>query len=345
MSGNLVLPRRSAPVWIVSALVSLLRWTILAAILLLLAPYVLAFFENPRGHLVTNNALRYQEQFVQLAAPRLHQYVPTRIAGKDRTDWILVAGLVVVAIGAGSLRDRLVSRATARQIKRQIKHWKESMQIGAESHAAAVLDARFKPFENARSVGRGELLRAFAEAKKNLDAFGREAAFLSIDVVGSTSMKEREESATVQYDFAEYRKLVEAAFSEHRILKSTWTPDGVMACFPDIEGAVQAGKDVILRLEAFNRNVKLMRQDFAVRCGVNAGYVHFDEATPLEQMSDRVIDIAGHMQKYAEPNTVAVARMVIEPLRNTEGFEPTTTVVDGYNVSLWKPARSDLLAT
>ena len=59
----------------------------------------------------------------------------------------------------------------------------------------------------------------------------------------------------------------------------------------------------------------------------------------------RVIDIAGHMQKHAEPNTVAVARMVIEPLRNTEGFEPTTTVVDGYNVSLWKPNRSDLSAT
>src|SRR5882724_2086693 len=160
MSVNFVLPRRSAPVWIISALVSLLRWTILAATLLLLAPYVLAFFENPRGHLMTNLALRYQEQFVQLAAPRLHQYVPTRIAGKDRADWILIAGLGAVAFGAGSLRDRLVRRATARQIKGQIKHWKESMQIRAESHAAAVLEAGFKPFENAKSVDRSELLRA-----------------------------------------------------------------------------------------------------------------------------------------------------------------------------------------
>lgn len=77
-----------------------------------------------------------------------------------------------------------------------------------------------------------------------------------------------------------------------------------------------------------------------VRCGVNAGYVHFDDATPLEAMSERVIDIAGHMQKIAEPNTVAVARKVIEPLRNPAGFAPTDRVVDGYQVASWRPGQS-----
>jgi hypothetical protein len=79
-----------------------------------------------------------------------------------------------------------------------------------------------------------------------------------------------------------------------------------------------------------------MKQDFAVRCGVNAGYVHFDDAAPLETISDRVIDIAGHMQKYAEPNTVAVARKIVEPLRQSDGFSPTDKVVDGYEVSAWR---------
>ena len=63
------------------------------------------------------------------------------------------------------------------------------------------------------------------------------------------------------------------------------------------------------------------------RCGVNAGYVHFDEATPMEAMSDRVIDIAGHMQKYAEPNTVAVARKLSAILhtlwRTGDEYRPT----------------------
>jgi class 3 adenylate cyclase len=339
MAENFVPPRRRVTIVAFSGLVSLLRWAILAVVLLLLAPYALAYVENPRSYPATNLVLGYHERLVKLAVPRLQQYMPTTIAGRDRADWILIGGLVIVAIGIGSVRDRIVNRATARQASRHIQRWKESMQLGADSQAALALDARFKDLKTAKGVGRAELLRAFAEAKKNLDALGREVAFLSIDVVGSTAMKEREERAAVEYDFTQYRKLVEAVFLEQGVLKSTWTPDGVMACFQDIEHAVHAGKDVILRLEDFNKSVKLIRQNFQVRCGVNAGYVHFDEATPLEEMSDRVIDIAGHMQKHAEPNSVAVARKVIEPMRNTDGFEPTANVVDGYEVSRWKPAR------
>ncbi|GEP54686.1 hypothetical protein RSO01_18520 [Reyranella soli] len=320
---------------------SLLRWLILVAIALLLAPHVLALVERPRDHAATAYVLRQSDALVQRAGGWLRGHVPTRIAGRDRTDWIMVAGLSVVAIGAGSLRDGIVSRVTARQLRHELGRWRKSMQLGEDTRAAAALDEGFKDLENARSVDRSELLRAFAEAKRRLDALGREVAFLSIDVVGSTAMKEREESAAIQYDFAEYRKLVEAVFAAHGILKSAWTPDGVMGCFADTDQAIAAGKAVILALGDFNRDVKLMRADFAVRCGVNAGYVHFDEATPLEAMSDRVIDIAGHMQKYAEPNTVAVAHKVIAPLRNPAGFTPTDRVVDGYRVASWRPAQWD----
>jgi len=114
-----------------------------------------------------------------------------------------------------------------------------------------------------------------------------------------------------------------------------------MACFSNVDDAVSAGKDVIKGLDHFNRHVKLMTRNFSVRCGVNAGYVHFDDATPLEEMSDRVIDIAGHMQKHAQPGSVAIARKVIEPLRDLKGFEPTKKVVDGYEVAQWAPGRSD----
>jgi hypothetical protein len=107
-----------------------------------------------------------------------------------------------------------------------------------------------------------------------------------------------------------------------------------MACFADIDTAVNAGKDIIRSLDNFNKSIKLMKRDFHVRCGVNSGYVHFDDATPMEAMSDRVIDIAGHMQKHAGPDTVAVARKIIEPLRQDHGFTQTDKVVDGYEVSV-----------
>ena len=81
---------------------------------------------------------------------------------------------------------------------------------------------------------------------------------------------------------------------------------------------------------------KLIKTDFSVRCGVNAGFVYFNETTPLETMADRVIDVAGHMQKYADPNTVAVAQNIVEPLNDRAGCPKR--VVDGYEVYTWRPA-------
>src|SRR4030095_3512961 len=106
-----------------------------------------------------------------------------------------------------------------------------------------------------------------------------------------------------------------------------WTPDGVMACFAHVEDACQSGKDVIKSLKVFNSEVKLSKADFSVRCGVNAGLVYFDDSTPLERISDRVIDVAGHMQKNAEPNTVLVARKILEPLRALGGGSQTQHVI------------------
>jgi class 3 adenylate cyclase len=82
----------------------------------------------------------------------------------------------------------------------------------------------------------------------------REVAFLSIDVVGSTAMKEREESAAVQYDFSEYRKLVEALFAAHGILKSAWTPDGVMGCFPDKASLLEAMLERVIDIAGHMQN-------------------------------------------------------------------------------------------
>jgi hypothetical protein len=178
----------------------------------------MAFVDNPRAYWATAQVLQYQEQVVRFASPRLQRYMPTRIGGKDRTDWILVAGFAIVAIASASLRNGIISRVTARQMRTQLERWKESMQLQEGSKAAAALNSRFKGFEDAGRVSRADLLRAFAEAKKNLDALGREVAFLSVDVVGSMAMKEHEESASIQYDFSEYRKLVEATFAEDGVL-------------------------------------------------------------------------------------------------------------------------------
>jgi len=333
------IPDRSIFVRAFSALISLIRWAILVAFLILLAPLALDYFDNARTNVGARYVYDAHDYMVNKVGPEVRTYFPTVIAKKDRTDWIIAGGLVLIAGILGSIRRRVENASMRRRMSKQVRDFKRQMQIADNSAASADLERKIAKASSGKAVDRQELLKIFAETKKKLDTLGREVAFLSIDVAGSAAMKEREDAASVQYDFNEYRKLVENVFRARGVLKSAWTPDGVMACFSNVDDAVMAGKDVIKGLDHFNKNVKLMNTNFAVRCGVNAGFVHFDDSTPMEAMSDRVIDIAGHMQKYAKPGTVAVARKVIEPLRNLQGFVPTEKVVDGYEVAQWDGAH------
>ena len=96
------------------------------------------------------------------------------------------------------------------------------------------------------------LLKVMAEAKRQLESMGRDLAFLSIDVVDSTKMKIGEDKTFIEHDFHEYKNLVDGKLRSNGSLKAAWTPDGVMACFPTIDAALKAAKDVIGGLDAFN---------------------------------------------------------------------------------------------
>ena len=307
-----------------------------ALALALLAPKLFVFFDNPKSASFSAILLEARDVILKKAAPLLHHYIPTNIAGSDRSDWILIGLAILITFVVGSLAQRSQQSFTRRLLRASAHEWRKKEGVRPGSALDKQLESTLRVAENDTAVNRQDLLRVFAETKKKLDSFGREVAFLAVDVVGSVQMKTGEDPASVQYDFAEYRKLVERIFRARGVLKTAWTPDGVMACFAHVEDACQAGKDVIKSLKAFNRDVKISKADFSVRCGVNAGLVYFDDSTPLETISDRVIDVAGHMQKHAEPNTVLIARKVIEPLRQLEEFAHTSQIIDGYEASVWR---------
>ena len=326
----------SAVVYFLFSIRKLLGIATFCLIVLLLGPKLFVLFDNPKNATVPALLAQAHDYVLKNSAPVLKRYVPTNVAGSDRSEWILVGIAIIVTMISGSIAQRAQTAQNRRILRRSAEAWRKKEGVKPGSKLDAELATTLRTAESGKTINRQELLRVFAETKKKLDSFGREVAFLAIDVVGSVGIKAGEDPATVQYDFEEYRKLVERIFRARGVLKAAWTPDGVMACFVHVEDACQAGKDVIKSLKTFNQEVKVSKADFAVRCGVNAGLVYFDDATPLETISDRVIDVAGHMQKHAEPNTVLVARKIIEPLRQLEEFTHTTQVVDGYEASVWR---------
>ncbi len=327
---------RSILVHVLFGLRKLLGIATFALIIVLLGPKLFVLFDNPKNATIPATLFEARQYVLSKSVPVLHRYVPTNVAGSDRSDWILIGLAIAVTIFSGAMAQRAQTASNRRLLRKSAQAWRRKEGVKPGSKLDAQLETTLRMAETGKAVNRQDLLKVFAETKKKLDTFGREVAFLAIDVVGSVGMKAGEDPASVQYDFEEYRKLVEQIFRARGVLKTAWTPDGVMSCFAHVEDACQAGKDVIKSLKVFNRDVKLSKADFSVRCGVNAGLVYFDDSTPLETISDRVIDVAGHMQKHADPNTVLVARKIIEPLRQLEEFTHTTQVVDGYEASVWR---------
>ena len=183
------------------------------------------------------------------------------------------------------------------------------------------------------------LLRQYSEAQKQLSKGQRHLAFLSIDVVGSTAMKRNEDKLLIEHAFVEYRKFVERTLRAHNLWKVSYTPDGTMAAFYSEDDAVAAAKQILNELPWFNDGVHKLQTPFAVRCGVNAGEVIFPDDRTVDQVTDFVIDLAGHMQKYAAPNALWLAKEVLDDLKEKNGFKLVTTQeVDGRATYEWLPS-------
>ncbi|MGM0441766.1 MAG: adenylate/guanylate cyclase domain-containing protein [Elusimicrobiota bacterium] len=180
-----------------------------------------------------------------------------------------------------------------------------------------------------------ELQKTLTETKKQIREMAKKLVFLSIDVVESTKMKEGMDSADIEYSFDKYKTYVEEKFRDHDVVKTTWTPDGVMGCFDNFEKAFQTAKEIIEGLPDFNQEHSLPK--FRVRCGINTGLIYYDEVRPLEEMSDHSIDVAGHLQKAAEPNTIYVTEKSIEPKELYDVFDGVPKLVDEYSVFVWSP--------
>lgn len=312
-------------------LMRLLALSSLVLIVIFLLPLALPYMKNAMSFQYIRKSMdieRSMRLFVQ-------NYIPTKIAGQDLTRWIMITLSTVLFFYATKLRKYFRNKAANVKIMKDYEKWKAQFQVPDDSKILAPLREKMQTLQTVDKKDREELLRLFAETKRKLDTMGKDLAFLAIDVVDSTGIKEGEDKAIIEYDFKSYKNFVEEKLKLNGVIKSTWTPDGVMCCFKTVDSAAKAARDVIHGLEDFNKHVKTLKRDFRVRCGINAGYVYFDESLPLEEMSDRVIDVAGHMQKQAAHNSICIAKPAIEPLQDRSGFAPVNKTVDGYDVYVW----------
>ncbi|HEY1976742.1 MAG TPA: hypothetical protein VGG89_09370 [Candidatus Baltobacteraceae bacterium] len=210
--------------------------------------------------------------------------------------------------------------------------------IHRELWARAPLPAAQKSVLAADSEeAREELVRKYREIEQALnDAKRKRCTFLSIDVVGSTQMKDGESDIDITATFKAYEDLLKRTFLVNRAWKQAWTPDGVMICFVDRDKALASAKSILEKLDPFNRRDNKLKTPFQVRCGMNEGDVAIFEDTNLEKVVDHIIDVAGHMQKHAAPDTLWMSEELYNALDDRSGFGPADAEVDGLTAYAWK---------
>jgi class 3 adenylate cyclase len=266
-------------------------------------------------------------------------YVPTRIAHHDFSHIITIVSLIILM----SIINRISLAIELRADKNRLEEEIMAIRSHAPENQKQNIDNLQKEIDSSKlnSKTRADLLKEFAAIKKELEKTGRNLSFLAIDVVGSTDMKRDEDPVIVENDFNEYHNFITSKFEKYGYIKAAWTPDGVMACFNTTEQAINAAQNIIDELNIFNGSIKSMKSEFKIRCGINSGFVFYDVTTPLEEFSDRVIDIAGHMQKHASPNTILIAKNMVEPVENSDEFIKTNKIVDSLEAFEWKPPSKE----
>jgi class 3 adenylate cyclase len=163
----------------------------------------------------------------------------------------------------------------------------------------------------------------------------RWCAFLSVGVVDAIEMKQGADPEKIARSFNAYEAMLEEIFRHTGAWKEAWTPDGVMACYLDDRRALEAAQRVLEGLENFNANRNELPHPFRVCCGLNEGDVVIFEDSKLQKVADRVIDVAGHLQKNARPNSLWLSSEVYDRLVDKPGFQPANAQVDGFTVFEW----------
>jgi class 3 adenylate cyclase/uncharacterized protein YggT (Ycf19 family) len=315
--------------------IDFIRICILIFTFLIAIGFVTNFLENPAQYRTLMKIITIERQVSKPIIQQIKMVMPYKFNGIDYSALILIILMLFLAHICTSIRSRFQSMVRSKQDKKNYNEWRKKVSSTISKERMSEIDSKFEALSTTKASDRKVLLKEFAALKIQLDKMGQQLAFLAIDVVDSTGMKRDEDKHLIAYDFDRYNQVVNNCLKENGVIKYAMTPDGIMSCFRTVDDAVNAAVTLFEKLKEFNLHERQIKSSFQIRCGINAGFVYIDDETPLEQVSDRVIDIAGHMQKYAKPDSINIAASAIEPLKNRGGFSETTDIIDEQKVYEW----------
>ena len=155
---------------------------------------------------------------------------------------------------------------------------------------------------------RQQLLKQLVDLRDKLESGEQSTTFLSIDIVGSTRMKEVADPLAVEFTFTEYHKYVERAAKKFSGTIHSTAGDGVTCAFEHPAQAFNAAKSIQMGLIELNTFRNKIGVPIRVRQGIHTGTIIAADSGDIRSVNfAHVIDVAAHLQKQATPGSIVVS--------------------------------------
>lgn len=185
---------------------------------------------------------------------------------------------------------------------------------------------------------RQELLAQLHSLREQLHSGEQSLAFLCVDVVGSTRMKDNADPLAVEFTFNEFFQYIERITKKHGGRVHSTAGDGAICAFDHAEQAFRAAKNMQGEILELNLMRNKLDTPLAIRCGVHTGKVISPDATDVRSITiSQVIDIAAHLEAIAPPGGVAVSGPAAEEMDMDLSSLGMLTEVDGIPAGIWQP--------
>lgn len=186
---------------------------------------------------------------------------------------------------------------------------------------------------------RQELLRQLVELQDKLRSGEQSVTFLSVDIVGSTSMKQAADALSVEFTFNEYHRFVESIAQKFGGRVHSTAGDGATVAFDTPQAAYSAARNLQAGMIEINTFRNKIGRPIVTRCGIHTGTVVAPDAGDITTLNyASVIDIAAHLQKVCPPGGIAVSEAAAAFIPGGAG-SIGSEYVDGVGIKgvVWQP--------
>ena len=183
------------------------------------------------------------------------------------------------------------------------------------------------------------MLEQLVELQDKLRSGEQSMTFVSVDIVGSTRMKERSDPLSVEFTFNEYHQFVERIVRRYGGRVHSTAGDGVTATFDQPQAGFGASRTIqasVIELNTYRNKIGI---PIVLRIGVHTGTVVAPDSSDITSLNfAHVIDIAAHMQKVCPPGGVVISEASAVYLPGgPEAIGSDRVESDGFAGRVWAP--------